>query len=252
MALFRGQETLRFRLLKGGLAMICKNCGKEIADRSKFCPKCGNPVNQPEKIQQESGAPKGQVCAGCGHPLLPGSKFCLKCGLRVGELPDVSGDTEYLSPEEYGDETEVLMPQGERQAGAVISPSPPPVPMPMPPVPQPGRQNPTVKKKSRAGLFAALAAVLFIAACAAGICIYLFAAPMIGGKSSPLFNQKAGIQDEAEETDEKVTDSGKTDEKDAETEETGEEDKRDGVEKGSIEETMEPESTEPIFGIKQQ
>ena len=156
--------------------MICKNCGKEIADRSKFCPKCGTPVKQPEKIQPEPGEQRDQVCAGCGHPVQPGSKFCLKCGLRVGELPDISGDTEYLAPEEYGDETEVLMPQGERRAGAVISPSPPPAPMPAPPVPQTGRQNPPAGKKSRAGLFAALAAVLFIAACVAGICIYLFVA----------------------------------------------------------------------------
>ena len=227
--------------------MICKNCGKEIADRSKFCPKCGTPVKQPEKIQPEPGEQRDQVCAGCGHPVQPGSKFCLKCGLRVGELPDISGDTEYLAPEEYGDETEVLMPQGERRAGAVISPSPPPAPMPAPPVPQTGRQNPPAGKKSRAGLFAALAAVLFIAACVAGICIYLFVAPMMNGKSSPLFNQKAGIQDEVEET--KETDTEQAEGKNTDAGEI--KDENDSVEE-TMEETMEPENTEPIFGIKQQ
>lgn len=216
--------------------MICKNCGKEISDQSKFCPKCGTPVKQPEKIQAEPSVPKDQVCTRCGHPVRPGSKFCLKCGFRVGDLPDTSGDTEYLAPEEYGDETEVLMPQGERQAGAVIFPSPPPAPMPAPAVPQAGMQNMPVKKKSRAGLFAALAAVLFIAAIAAGICIYLFVAPMMNGKSSPLFNQKAGIQDEIEET-----------EGAAEEDESAEEGETD-----SEGETTEAESTEPIFGIKEQ
>lgn len=224
--------------------MICKNCGKEISDQSKFCPQCGTPVKQPENILKSQNEQISPVCAGCGQPLKPGSKFCFKCGLKVGESPSVSGDTEYLAPEEYGDETEVLIPQGERYRGEYASPLPPPMTAPsVPPMVSPPQP---VKKKSRTGLFIGLAAVFFIAACAVGICISLFVMPMVKGESNPLFNQKAGIVDEIEDTEETET----TDEGDSE-EETESAEETDSEEGSQSSETMESDSTEPVFGIKQ-
>ena len=30
--------------------MFCKNCGTQIDDTQKFCPKCGDPFNDNDKV----------------------------------------------------------------------------------------------------------------------------------------------------------------------------------------------------------
>lgn len=43
--------------------MYCPNCGKEIADGSKFCPLCGATIQQPESVQ---GQPQQTQSTGNG------------------------------------------------------------------------------------------------------------------------------------------------------------------------------------------
>ena len=51
--------------------MLCRNCGKEIAEGSLFCSSCGSKVI-PENI-----------CPKCGNAYPEGSVFCNACGQRV-------------------------------------------------------------------------------------------------------------------------------------------------------------------------
>ena len=46
--------------------MLCQNCGGQIADGAKFCPLCGKPVENFEKVPQ----------------------FCPKCGATFDEDDD--------------------------------------------------------------------------------------------------------------------------------------------------------------------
>ena len=48
----------------------CPNCGYEIDDDLNFCPKCGH------KTQLQ------RYCGKCGSPLPEGSLFCTKCGFK--------------------------------------------------------------------------------------------------------------------------------------------------------------------------
>ena len=48
----------------------CPNCGYEIDDYLNFCPKCGH------KTQLQ------RYCGKCGSPLPEGSLFCTKCGFK--------------------------------------------------------------------------------------------------------------------------------------------------------------------------
>lgn len=59
--------------------MICPNCGASVIAGSKFCTKCGTPLQAaaPAPIQ------RGGFCTSCGAALSPVDKFCTKCGTRV-------------------------------------------------------------------------------------------------------------------------------------------------------------------------
>jgi ribosomal protein L40E len=57
--------------------MICTNCGAAMTLGSKFCTKCGTPVQAPAPIR------RGGFCTNCGAALTPVDKFCTKCGTRV-------------------------------------------------------------------------------------------------------------------------------------------------------------------------
>lgn len=48
--------------------MICKKCGSELKPQAKFCPKCG------EKVEET------KYCPNCGKVLEAGVKFCSSCG----------------------------------------------------------------------------------------------------------------------------------------------------------------------------
>lgn len=75
----------------------CPRCGHPTPSSTKFCSKCGaplqtwvcwrcqSPVPVDRKFCGVCGAPReqpvgGQVCPQCGHSNLPGRKFCGKCG----------------------------------------------------------------------------------------------------------------------------------------------------------------------------
>jgi membrane protease subunit (stomatin/prohibitin family) len=50
----------------------CPSCGKKTA-RGKFCMECGAPLARPQK------------CPNCGADIAPGGKFCPECGNKVEE-----------------------------------------------------------------------------------------------------------------------------------------------------------------------
>lgn len=50
--------------------MICKICGKEIPDGTRFCPECGS---RTQNIN----------CINCGAEITPGVKFCPGCGRPI-------------------------------------------------------------------------------------------------------------------------------------------------------------------------
>ncbi len=58
----------------------CKKCGNMVSTSSRFCDKCGAPVEVPVPAQPQ--APAGPVCVNCGAPLEPGALFCGNCGTR--------------------------------------------------------------------------------------------------------------------------------------------------------------------------
>lgn len=51
--------------------MKCNHCEKEIQEGSKFCPYCGQKVEQVIK------------CPNCGNSIRPGDTFCMSCGYKV-------------------------------------------------------------------------------------------------------------------------------------------------------------------------
>lgn len=76
----------------------CAQCGASVPEGSKFCPKCGNPVNQAArcvkcgselqpgvKFCPQCGAPQSgpSVCKTCGKEMNPDEKFCPQCGTKV-------------------------------------------------------------------------------------------------------------------------------------------------------------------------
>lgn len=70
--------------------MKCKQCGNEINAGAKFCPICGEKVN--EEI----------YCSNCGEILPEGTKFCSSCGKLVSEE-----DTTMELSDNYGKETTI-------------------------------------------------------------------------------------------------------------------------------------------------
>ena len=56
-----------------GEQQICSGCGAMLSPDSKFCNKCGSPMEKPEPT----------VCKQCGAALNPDSKFCSVCGSQT-------------------------------------------------------------------------------------------------------------------------------------------------------------------------
>ena len=58
------------------MALInCKNCGAEISDKAKVCPKCGQSVNV-----DVTPAP---ICPECSEKIQEGAKVCPNCGYTL-------------------------------------------------------------------------------------------------------------------------------------------------------------------------
>ena len=54
------------------MALIkCKECGKEISDKAKSCPKCGCPII------------KDRICKECGKKIDKNDKICKNCGVST-------------------------------------------------------------------------------------------------------------------------------------------------------------------------
>ena len=51
----------------------CVNCHTKVSVGVKFCPECGNKMEQPKPL----------VCTECGSPLKTENKFCTSCGHKV-------------------------------------------------------------------------------------------------------------------------------------------------------------------------
>ena len=60
---------------------ICSNCGAEVSRTSKFCDKCGSPMDR--SVLEESMAAAVPTCPNCGERLEPGALFCTNCGTKV-------------------------------------------------------------------------------------------------------------------------------------------------------------------------
>lgn len=58
--------------------VVCKGCGKQISDRTKFCPACGT-KNEQEAVEVK----KDNVCKDCGNELPPHARACPNCGCPV-------------------------------------------------------------------------------------------------------------------------------------------------------------------------
>lgn len=53
--------------------VACNACGSSVPKESKFCPDCGNKMEQ------------AGFCGNCGAQIDPASRFCNQCGSKVGE-----------------------------------------------------------------------------------------------------------------------------------------------------------------------
>ncbi|MEE1237214.1 MAG: SPFH domain-containing protein [Turicibacter sp.] len=58
----------------------CAHCGHHLNPNAKFCPECGNKVQQ-QPISSTNKSPK--FCPDCGHKTTPGTKFCHECGHKL-------------------------------------------------------------------------------------------------------------------------------------------------------------------------
>lgn len=82
--------------------MKCNHCNAEVAEGTKFCPECGNRIEQPQPLKcpqcntivdeginfcPECGSPiappKPTICSKCGTEIEEGEKFCSNCGTPV-------------------------------------------------------------------------------------------------------------------------------------------------------------------------
>ena len=72
--------------------MICVACGAELAEGTKFCNQCGQPIEVPEDEEsvveeQIVEEPQALICVACGAELAEGAKFCNQCGQPI-EVPE--------------------------------------------------------------------------------------------------------------------------------------------------------------------
>lgn len=67
---------------------VCPGCGAQVSRTSRFCDRCGAPIDRP--AQEE--LPAGTVCRQCGGALEAGALFCGNCGARQEPAPAQSPD----------------------------------------------------------------------------------------------------------------------------------------------------------------
>ena len=74
----------------------CENCGEELDEGMRFCPRCGFKV--PENTQAE----KEDVCPACGAPRTTDARFCDKCGHDYTSSDAVDGSVSDADDVEAG------------------------------------------------------------------------------------------------------------------------------------------------------
>ena len=73
------------------MALIqCSNCGKEISDKAKACPQCGQPVVLHAPAEDEM---KPILCEECGVEIAVGMEACPNCGCPVPQPEEPSEET---------------------------------------------------------------------------------------------------------------------------------------------------------------
>lgn len=82
--------------------MICKNCGSQIRNNTKFCPGCGQKV--------------GLFCKNCGAEIKPGMKFCGICGFPINAAAAQKGPIYHRAPSAVPNHTQQIRHQKQTQS----------------------------------------------------------------------------------------------------------------------------------------
>lgn len=138
--------------------MNCTSCGATILDNTKFCTKCGRPVQAaPEEAAPtapEARGAQGNTCPTCGASLLPNAKFCAKCGSSVAQARTAA---EAAQPEAPPQRPPAGPPTASVPPEAPTAPMSPPPPSPaaatgtgVPQQPEPATTPPTATPVSAA------------------------------------------------------------------------------------------------------
>ena len=64
---------------------FCSNCGNEVKENTKFCPKCGNSMNGDNQSQTGQNNTSGIICSKCGSTVPFANTVCLKCGTPINQ-----------------------------------------------------------------------------------------------------------------------------------------------------------------------
>lgn len=67
--------------------MQCPKCGAEVAEKTSYCPTCG----------QFLGVTR---CPGCGADVTPGAAFCPNCGAELPKTPHQAKDQAANAPQQ--------------------------------------------------------------------------------------------------------------------------------------------------------
>lgn len=67
--------------------MQCPKCGAEVAEKTSYCPTCG----------QFLGVTR---CPGCGADVTPGAAFCPNCGAELPKTPQQAKDQAANAPQQ--------------------------------------------------------------------------------------------------------------------------------------------------------
>ncbi len=80
--------------------IVCPKCGKELADGTKFCSKCGEAIKAAPAAAETAEAMV--TCPKCGKQVKAGMKFCVSCGTPLsnagGQAAEQKASAEQASP----------------------------------------------------------------------------------------------------------------------------------------------------------
>lgn len=76
------------------MSIICKKCGRQLADNAKFCGGCG------ARIGEQTAAVTPGKCPVCGANIAPGVHFCTVCGTSIAASPSEKTEEEIVTMDE--------------------------------------------------------------------------------------------------------------------------------------------------------